>query len=44
LSAEEREASGGLVPAGEVVAAVLSLADDPDSAGRVLELRGRPVV
>jgi len=44
LSAEEREASGGLVPAGEVVDAVLSLADDPNSAGRVVALRGRPVV
>ena len=44
LSAEERDASGGLIPVGEVVDAVLSLADDPGSAGRVMELRGRPVV
>jgi NAD(P)-dependent dehydrogenase (short-subunit alcohol dehydrogenase family) len=43
LSADERAASGGLVPAEEVVDAVLSLADDPHSAGRVVELRGRPV-
>jgi 3-oxoacyl-[acyl-carrier protein] reductase len=43
LSADERAESGGLVPAEEVVDTVLSLADDPGSAGRVVELRGRPV-
>jgi NAD(P)-dependent dehydrogenase (short-subunit alcohol dehydrogenase family) len=43
LSREDRAASGGLVPAAEVVDAVLSLADDAASAGRVVELRGRPV-
>jgi NAD(P)-dependent dehydrogenase (short-subunit alcohol dehydrogenase family) len=43
MSPEERSASGGLVPAGEVVDTVLGLVDDPGSAGRVVELRGRPV-
>jgi 3-oxoacyl-[acyl-carrier protein] reductase len=43
LSPEERAASDGLVPPRVVVDAVLSLADDPRSAGRVVELRGRPV-
>jgi NAD(P)-dependent dehydrogenase (short-subunit alcohol dehydrogenase family) len=43
LSSEERASSGGLVPAPEVVDAVLSLAADPTSAGRVVELRGRAV-
>jgi NAD(P)-dependent dehydrogenase (short-subunit alcohol dehydrogenase family) len=43
LSEEERAASGGLVPAQVVVDTALSLAEDPRSAGRVVELRGRPV-
>jgi 3-oxoacyl-[acyl-carrier protein] reductase len=43
LSSQERAASGGLVPPGEVVDTVLTLAEDPTSAGRVVELRGRPV-
>ena len=43
MSPAEREASGGIVPAQEVVDAVLSLTEDPSSAGRVVELRGRPV-
>jgi NAD(P)-dependent dehydrogenase (short-subunit alcohol dehydrogenase family) len=43
LSPAEREASGGIVPAEEVVDAVVSLAEDATSAGRVVELRGRPV-
>jgi NAD(P)-dependent dehydrogenase (short-subunit alcohol dehydrogenase family) len=44
MSSTEREASGGIVPVGEVVDAVLALADAPDSGGQVIELRGRPVV
>src|SRR5262245_52209851 len=43
LSPEGRAASGGFVPPQEVVDTVLALADDPTSAGRVVELRGRPV-
>jgi len=43
LSPGERSASGGLVPPEEVVDTVLSLATDPSSAGRVVELPGRPV-
>ncbi len=44
MTPDERAASGGIVPVDEVVDAVLGLADDPASAGRVVELRGRPVV
>jgi NAD(P)-dependent dehydrogenase (short-subunit alcohol dehydrogenase family) len=40
LTPAERIASGGLVPTEEVVGTVLALADDPASAGRVVELRG----
>jgi 3-oxoacyl-[acyl-carrier protein] reductase len=43
LTADERAATGGIVPAQEVVDTVLGLAEDPTSAGRVVELRGRPV-
>ena len=40
MTPAERERSAGIVPVDEVVQAVLALADDPDSAGRVVELRG----
>jgi NAD(P)-dependent dehydrogenase (short-subunit alcohol dehydrogenase family) len=43
MSSAERDASDGIVPVGEVVGAVLGLAGDPESAGRVVELVGRPV-
>ncbi len=43
MAPDERRASGGIVPVQEVVDTVLGLADDPTSAGRVVELRGRPV-
>jgi NAD(P)-dependent dehydrogenase (short-subunit alcohol dehydrogenase family) len=41
MSEDQRAASGGIVPTHEVVDAVLDLAEDPRSAGRVVELRGR---
>jgi NAD(P)-dependent dehydrogenase (short-subunit alcohol dehydrogenase family) len=40
MSDDERARSGGLVPPDEVVGTVLDLAEDPRSAGRVVELRG----
>jgi 3-oxoacyl-[acyl-carrier protein] reductase len=43
MTPAERDASGGIVPVGEVVDAVLALVEDPESAGRVVELRGRAV-
>jgi NAD(P)-dependent dehydrogenase (short-subunit alcohol dehydrogenase family) len=43
MAPDERRASGGIVPAQEVVDTVLGLADSPESAGRVVELRARPV-
>lgn len=43
LSPAEQTASGGLVPVDEVVDTVVALAEDPHSAARVIELRGRTV-
>lgn len=43
LTPAERDATTGLVPPQEVVDTVVALADDPSSAGKVVELRGRPV-
>jgi 3-oxoacyl-[acyl-carrier protein] reductase len=40
LTPAEQARSGGLVPTREVVDTILGLADDPASAGRVLELTG----
>jgi 3-oxoacyl-[acyl-carrier protein] reductase len=42
LTPAERDASIGLVPPQDVVDMVLGLLDDPSSAGKVVELRGRP--
>jgi NAD(P)-dependent dehydrogenase (short-subunit alcohol dehydrogenase family) len=42
LTPAERDASTGLVPPQDVVDMVLGLLDDPSSAGKVVELRGRP--